>query len=148
MELATGPVKLKVLTLKDLDAVTDIDESLLGTRRRDYWEVRLERAEVSGVPSLAAELDDLVIGFILGSASGWEYGIPENVAWIDTLGVRKEYQKQGIARLLFREMFSMFKKVGVDTIYVFVNWRDWDLLKFFDRMGFKRGDMINLQMKI
>ncbi|OPY02016.1 MAG: putative acetyltransferase [Syntrophorhabdus sp. PtaB.Bin047] len=148
MELATGPVKLKVLTLKDLDAVTDIDESLLGTRRRDYWEVRLERAEVSGVPSLAAELDGRIIGFILGSASGWEYGIPENIAWIDTLGIRKEYQKQGIARLLFREMFSMFKKVGVDTIYVFVNWRDWDLLKFFDRIGFKRGDMINLEMKI
>lgn len=143
-----GPVKLKVLTLKDLDAVTDIDESLLGTKRRDYWEVRLERAEVSGVPSLAAEVDGRVVGFIVGSASGWEYGIPENIAWIDTLGVRKEYQKKGIARLLFREMFSMFKKVGVDTIYVFVNWRDWDLLKFFDRMGFKRGDMINLEMKI
>jgi ribosomal protein S18 acetylase RimI-like enzyme len=147
MEL-TGPVKLKVLTLKDLDAVTDIDESLLGAKRRDYWEVRLERAEVSGVPSLAAELDGRVIGFILGNASGWEYGIPENIAWIDTLGVRKEYQKQGIARLLFREMFSMFRKVGVDTIYVFVNWRDWDLLRFFDRIGFKRGDMINLEMKI
>jgi N-acetylglutamate synthase-like GNAT family acetyltransferase len=89
-----------------------------------------------------------VIGFILGSASGWEYGIPENIAWIDTLGVTKEYQKKGVARLLIKEMFSMFKKVGVDTIYVFVNWKDWDLLQFFDRMGFKRGDMINLELKI
>jgi ribosomal protein S18 acetylase RimI-like enzyme len=142
------PVKLRVLTLKDLDSITDIDESLLGTRRRDYWAVRLERTETSGVPSLAAEVAGRVIGFILGSASGWEYGIPENIAWIDTLGVRKEYQKKGIARLLFREMFFMFKEVGVDTIYVFVNWRDWDLLKFFDKMGFKRGDMINLEMKI
>ena len=142
------PVKLRVLTLKDLDAITDIDESLLGTRRREYWAVRLERTETSGVPSLAAEVNGHVIGFILGSASGWEYGIPENIAWIDTLGVRREYQKKGIARLLFREMFFMFKEVGVDTIYVFVNWRDWDLLKFFDKMGFKRGDMINLEMRI
>ena len=142
------PVKLRVLTMRDLDAVTDIDESLLGTRRREYWETRLERTETSGVPSLTAEVDGRVIGFILGSASGWEYGIAENVAWIDTVGIRREYQKMGIARLLFREMFSMFKNVGVDTIYVFVNWRDWDLLAFFDRMGFKRGDMINLEMKI
>jgi ribosomal protein S18 acetylase RimI-like enzyme len=142
------PVKLRVLTLKDLDAITDIDESLLGTRRRDYWEVRLEKAERSGVPSLAAEVSGRVIGFILGNSSGWEYGIPENIAWIDTLGVRKEYQQKGIARLLFREMFFMFKKVGVNTIYVFVNWRDWDLLKFFDKMGFRRGDMINLEMKL
>jgi len=29
-----------------------------------------------------------------------------------------------------------------------VNWKDWDLLQFFDRMGFKRGDMINLELKI
>ena len=141
-------VKLRVLTLKDLDAVTEIDELLLGTRRRAYWEARLERMETSGVPSLSAEVDGEVIGFILGSASGWEYGIPESVAWIDTLGVRKEYQKKGSARLLFQEMSSMFKKVGIETIYVFVNWRDWDLLQFFDKMGFKRGDMVNLEVKI
>ena len=142
------PVKLRVLTMRDLNTVADIDESLLGTRRVEYWEARLEKAETSGVPSLVAEINGKVVGFILGSASGWEYGVPENVAWIDTLGVRNEYKKKGIARLLFKEMFSMFKKVGVDTIYVFVNWKDWDLLQFFDRMGFKRGDMINLEMKI
>jgi len=67
---------------------------------------------------------------------------------LDTIGVVKEYQKKGIARLLFKELYSMFKKVGVDTIYVFVHWKDWDLLQFFDKMGFKRGDMINFQLDI
>ncbi|OPY81759.1 MAG: putative acetyltransferase [Syntrophorhabdus sp. PtaU1.Bin153] len=142
------PVKLRILTMKDLDAVTEIDFGLLGKKRRAYWEARIERSETSGVPSLAAEAGGKVVGFILGSASGWEYGIPENVAWIDTLGVIKEFQKKGVARLLFQEMFSMFKKVGVDTIYIFVNWKDWDLLQFFDKMGFRRGDMINLELKI
>ncbi len=142
------PVKLRILTIKDLDAVVDIDHSLLGKKRRGYWETRLERAETSGVPSLAAEVNGKVIGFILGSASGWEFGIPESVGWIDTIGVVKEYQKKGIARLLFKELHSMFKKVGVETIYVFVNWKDWDLLQFFDKMGFKRGDMINFQLNI
>jgi GNAT superfamily N-acetyltransferase len=142
------PVKLRVLGMKDLDAVADIDEYLLGTRRRGYWESRLEGAATSGVPSLAAEVSGKVIGVILGSASGREYGIPENVAWIDTFGVHKEYQRKGIARLLFKEMVSMFKKVGIDTIYIYVSWKDPDLLQFFDKMGFKRGDMINLEMKI
>jgi predicted N-acetyltransferase YhbS len=142
------PVKLRVITIKDINAVADIDESLLGNRRVAYWEARLEKAEMSGVPSLVAEVNGKVVGFILGSSSSWGYGIPENVAWIDTIGVRNEYKKKGIARLLFKEMFSMFKKVGVDTIYVFVSWKDQDLLQFFDKMGFKRGDMINLEMKI
>lgn len=34
------------------------------------------------------------------------------------------------------------------SVYTLVNWRDWTLLQFFDAMGFKRGDMINLEFKI
>jgi len=46
------------------------------------------------------------------------------------------------------EMLNYMKKVGVDTVYTFVNWWECDLLQFFDAMGFKRGDMINLEFKI
>jgi len=134
--------------MNDLDAVTQIDSFLLGHERRGYWEDRIERSQKSGVPSLVAEDKGKVVGFILGNASGWEHGIPDNVGWIDTIGVRKDYQKKGIGRILFNEMRSMFKKVGIDTIYLFVNWRQWDLLEFFDKMQFKRGDMINLELKI
>jgi ribosomal protein S18 acetylase RimI-like enzyme len=70
------------------------------------------------------------------------------VGWIDSLGVLKEYQRKDIAKIMFDELKAMFNKVGVDTIYVFVRWRDWDLLKFFDKMGMNRGDMINLELKI
>jgi ribosomal protein S18 acetylase RimI-like enzyme len=141
-------VSLRPLTLKDLDAVAAIDYALLGKKRKDYWAMKLERTGESGVPSLAAEIDGKVIGFILGKASGWEYGIPENVGWIDTIGVVKEWQGKGISQLLFRELYAMFRKVGVDTIYVFVDWKKWDLQKFFDKMGFRRGDMVNLELRI
>jgi len=141
-------VSLRPLTINDLDAVAAIDLSLLGKDRREYWEYKLESAWTSSVPSLAAELDGKMIGFILGKASGWEYGIPENVGWIDTLGVVKEWQGKGISQLLFKEMYSMFRKVGVDAVYVFVEWRKWDLMKFFEKMKFQRGDMISLEMKI
>jgi GNAT superfamily N-acetyltransferase len=147
MDLMEG-VSLRPLRMKDLDAVAAIDYELLGKQRREHWESKLERSETSGVPSLAAEKDGKVIGFILGSASGWEYGIPENVGWIDTIGVTKAWQGKGVSQLLFKEIYSMFKKVGVDTIYVFVDWKKWDLLKFFDKMGFARGDMINLELKL
>lgn len=134
--------------MKDLDAVTEIDYVLLGKKRGEYWERRLESTGTSCVPSLTAEIDGKVIGFILGGVSGWEYGIPENIGWVDTLGVNKEFQKKGIATLLFKKMISLFKEVGVDTVYVFVNWKNRGLLQFFDRMGFKPGDMINLELKI
>ncbi len=141
-------VSVRVLTVKDLDAVTELDLSLLGKNRREYWEYKLERAQSSSVPFLAAEANGKVIGFILGSASGWEYGIPKNVGWIDTLGVVKEWQGKGVSQLLFKEICSMFRVVGVDTIYVFIDWHKQDLLTFCDKMGFTRGDMINLQYKL
>jgi ribosomal protein S18 acetylase RimI-like enzyme len=98
--------------------------------------------------SLVAEADGKVVGFILGDASGYEYDVPENIGWIDTIGVDPAYQKQGIARMLMNEMIVNLKKVGVDTVYTMVNWRDWNLLKFFDATGFKRGPLINLELKI
>jgi len=45
-------------------------------------------------------------------------------------------------------MLNYMKKVGVDTVYTFVDWREGGLLQFFDAMGLKRGDMINLEFKI
>ena len=60
---------------------------------------------------------------------------------------RSGLSEKGIARILMQEVLNYMKKVGVDTVYTLVNWRDWALLQFFDAMGFKRGDMINLEFK-
>jgi len=142
-------VKLRVLTPGDVDDITAIDKAILGKERREFWATKLEHlSKASAVPSLAAEYKGRVIGFILGSSSGWEYGMSESVGWIDTIGVLPEYQGKGVSRTLFKEMISMFKKVGLDTVYVFVSWKKWDLLEFFEKMGFSRGDMINLELKI
>ena len=72
--------------------------------------------------SLVAEVEGDVVGFILGDVSGWEFGVPNTIGWIDTIGVK--------------------------TIYILVSWNDWDLLQFFHAMGFTRGDMINLELTI
>jgi GNAT superfamily N-acetyltransferase len=141
-------ITLRPLSMQDLDEVAQIDFSLLGTQRKEYWENKIERIEEWGVPSLAAEIDGKVIAFILGKASDREYGIPENVGWIDTIGVAKEWQRKGISQLLFTEMRSVFKKLGIDTIYVFVNRKQRDLIKFFEKVGCAAGDMFNMELKI
>ena len=111
--------------------------------------MKLELVEKrSQVSFLVAELDGKVIGFIIGYASRWEYGVPEKIGWIDTIGVDPDYQRKGIAKMLFTEMTNNLKKVGVDTIYTFVTRRDWRLLKFFNSMGFQKGDMVNLELDI
>ena len=98
--------------------------------------------------SFVAEAEGRVVGFILGDVSGWEFGVPDTIGWIDTIGVEPDYQKKGLATALARELIKNLKSLGVKTIYTLVSWDDWDLLQFFRAMGFARGDMINLELKI
>jgi len=140
---------LRAMTMRDLDRIVEIDIKVLGQSRPAYWEMKLELVEKrSPMSSLVAEVNGEVIGFVIGDASGWEYVVPENVGWIDTIGVDPSWQRKGIAKLLLTEMINNLKKVGVEKIYSFVNWRDWSLLRFFDAMGFEKGDMINVELKL
>lgn len=141
---------IRPLTIGDLDAIVEIDRKVLGKVRKDFWKKKIElpnpRYPFSG---LVAEFKGRVIGFIVGEVSGWEFGIPETVGWISTIGVDPDYQHKGVARKLSQEFIKNLKKIGVSVVYTLVNWSDWDLLKFFRAMGFTRGgDMINLELKI
>ena len=120
---SSSPV-IRTMVPSDLDRIVGIDIKVLGKPRPEYWEMKLELVKKrSQVTSLVAELDGKVVGFIIGDVSSWEYGVPENIGWIDTIGVDPDYQRKGIAKTLFTEMTNNLKKVGVDTIYTFVTRR-------------------------
>jgi len=143
-----GPL-IRKMAFKDLKRIIEIDTKILGTARPGYWEMKLIIAEKnSPVSSLVAELDGKVVGFIIGDASGWEYGVPESTGLIDAVGVDPDYQRKGIATILFKEMIANLKKVGVNKVTTFVTWSDWELLKFFNTVGFKLGKMVNLEFDI
>lgn len=158
----TAGLKIRALTEDDLDAVVEIDRKVLGKARRDYWRRKIGYADIYPRPALAAEMGGKVVGFILGYVSGWEFGVPDTVGWIDTLGVDPEYQNRGIGKALFQSLIENFKRTGkeekpeakeggiegVNVVYTLVRWNDWNLLRFFNKMGFKKGDMISLELKI
>ena len=141
-------VCLKPLTSSHVEGIVEIDQRILGKRRQSYWKNKVRAVEANIPPiGIVAELENEVVGFILGEISGWEFGVPASVGWIDTIGVNPKYQKMGVAKALVEELVKNFREAGVKNIYTLVNWSDWDLLQFFRRMGFTRGDMINLELK-
>jgi predicted N-acetyltransferase YhbS len=143
-------MNIRPLTVGDVDAIVEIDRKVFGKTRPDFWRKEIKLlTPPSPLSGLVAELEGRVIGFILGEVSGWEFGIPETVGWISTIGVDSDYQHKGVARKLSQEFIKNLKAIGVSVVYTLVNWNDWDLLKFFHAMGFTRGgDMINLELKI
>jgi ribosomal protein S18 acetylase RimI-like enzyme len=143
-------LNIRGLTMGDLDAIVEIDRKVLGKTRPDFWKKLIDIPSFRyPESSLVAELDGKVIGFIVGEVSGWEFGIPETIGWINTIGVDPDYQSRGVARKISQEYIKNLKNIGVSVIYTLVNWSDWDLLKFFRAMGFTRGgEMINLELKL
>jgi ribosomal protein S18 acetylase RimI-like enzyme len=157
-------VKIRVLGENDLDAVVEIDKKVLGEERRAYWKRKMAYADIYPRPALVAELDGKVVGFIMGYVSGWEFGVPDTIGWIDTLGVDPAYQRRGIGRALFSALIKNFKhsgreKISVDgaektriegvkVVYTLAKWNDWDLMQFYHAMGFKKGEMLNLKLQI
>jgi len=158
-------IKIRVLHEKDLDAVVKIDKKVLGKERREFWKRKISYSDIYPRPALVAEMDNKVVGFIMGYVSGWEFGIPDTIGWIDTLGVDPDYQRRGIGKTLFQALINNFKHTGkeqapdlkdneiseiegVNVVYTLVNWNDWDLIQFYDNMGFKKGEMLNLKLRI
>jgi predicted N-acetyltransferase YhbS len=142
-------IKIRPLKKKDIETIVEIDEKVLGENRRDYWERKFSLMNDKTTKiSLVAEMEGKVVGFILGDVSGWEFGVPDTIGWIDTIGIDPVYQKRGLATALANEVIKNLKAIGVRAVYTLVSWNDWDLLQFFHAMGFTRGDMINLELKI
>ena len=157
-------VKIRTLSDDDLEAVVRIDKNIFGIERRGYWKRKIGYSDIFPRPALVAEIDGKVVGFILGFVSGWEFGVPDSVGWIDTVGVDPTYQRRGIGKSLFTELVKAFKcsgqekmpetdqskptVEGVNVINTLVSWDRWDLIQFYHAMGFKKGNMLNLEQEI
>lgn len=141
-------ISLRPLSSSHVEGIVEIDHRILGKKRQSFWKKKVRALESKSPPTgVVAELENKVIGFIFGEVSGWEFGVPASVGWIETLGVDPKYQKRGVAKAMMKELIKNFREAGVKNIYTLVNWSDWDLLQFFRRMGFTRGDMINLELR-
>ncbi|MBW2058624.1 MAG: GNAT family N-acetyltransferase [Deltaproteobacteria bacterium] len=142
-------IRIRPMREDDLEAVVAIDEKVLGEKRYDYWRRKIRfRGDNSDSTGFVAEAEGRIVGFILGEISGREFRISHTVGWVDTIGVDPAYQRRGVASALLDRVIRCFKEQGVETIHTLVNWSSWDLLQFYKKAGFTRGDMINLELKI
>jgi ribosomal protein S18 acetylase RimI-like enzyme len=151
-KLAAEDVEIRVMRESDVEPVTEIDYRVFGKKRPDYYRRKIAEVldEESGrlVTSLIAEVGNQVAGFIMGSVYLGEFGIPETIASIDTIGVDPAYQRQGIAGYLLEEFKTTVNKAGVRKVHTLVNWTDTDLLGFFANMGFVASNTLNLKLEL
>lgn len=143
--------EVRVIRPEDLEAVVKIDAQVFGRRRPEYYERKMALAldeTQQLVTSLLIEVEGKVVGFIMGEVYLGEFGVPDTTATIDTIGVDSAYQGRGVATTLFEEYASHLRRVGVQSIITRVNWNDWGLLRFFEKIGFTPAKVVNLELKL
>jgi ribosomal protein S18 acetylase RimI-like enzyme len=133
----------------DFDAVVGIDAKVLGAPRPEYYETKFEKLFNSKdyLPAslVAEEEDGTVAGFVMGEVYMGEYGIFQEVATLDTIGVDPGCRNRGIGERLINEFVDHLKKLGVKRINTLVNWNDSRLIRFFSANRFQPSTTINLE---
>ncbi len=149
-ELETDEIPVRRLTVEDLDPVVRIDAASTGTTRREFYRAKLGRAlEDSSVQlSLAAELDGMVVGFLIVTFYYGEFGLPETAAVIEALGVHPEYRHRRVSKALMRQLEMNLKALGVATVRTEVSWEQQDLLRFLAHLGFEPAPRFCLQKRL
>ena len=115
--MASGTISVRVMRPEDIPGIVEIDGMASGSPRADYIQGKANQAldsQHAMVISLVAESDDQIIGFLMGQVYLGEFGIPESVATVDTVGIHPSRQGLGIARILMEEFLAHAGKAGVE----------------------------------
>jgi len=146
-----NPPDIRPIRSEDLRAIVDIDGKHTGITRPDYLKKKLTEALDASqglVTSLVAEIDGKVVGFVMGKVFVGEFGIPETIATIDTIGVDPEFAGRGVAKVLLDEYLTHLSAAGVESVQTLVSWENWSLLRFFSSNRFAPSKTVNLERKI
>jgi predicted N-acetyltransferase YhbS len=144
--------KIRLMKPEDFEAVLEIDEKLLKVSRRRYYEMKFEKlfGTRDYLPaSFVAETEDgAVVGYIMGELYMGEYGIFQERATLDTIGVDPTYQHKGVGKRLINEFIQHLKKVDVQKVNVLISWNDPQLIIFFSANQFSPSQTINLERSL
>jgi predicted N-acetyltransferase YhbS len=145
-------IKIRLMKAEDFDAVVGIDEKVLKASRPDYYEMKFEKLfqtkDYLPASLVAEEEDGTVVGFVMGEIYMGEYGIFQEEASLDTIGVDLDHQHKGIGEQLINEFMDHLKKVGVEKINTLVDWNDSRLIHFFSANKFSPSKTINLERRL
>jgi len=140
-----GTVNIRRMGRRDIDGVLAIDRKISGGRGLITYK-DMVTADPGGALDLSfvAEVDGQVVGFILARLT--YVGVPFiEIAVIQAIVVDPDYWRQGIASRLVHALLGHCHTEGVrvNTIRAVLDEGNTELRRFFERLGFRRSELIN-----
>lgn len=136
-------------TEADLDAVAEIDRETMQASRGRYFSGKFSAAasRPGNNHFLVAWLDGEPAGFLVGSIFQGEFGIEEMRGVIDSFAVREKFRHQGVASALLESLLDWLRGAGAARIETLCRWNDWELLRYFEYVGFRPSSRIGLMWR-
>ena len=147
--MAKSAVTVRLMKAEDFDAVLGIDEKVLNTSRREYYEMKFEKLfdtkDYLPASLVAVNAEGTVVGFVMGETYIGQFGIFQQQATLDTIGVDPDCRGKGVGKLLIDEFVDHLKKMGVQKVRTMVGWNDPELMPFFSANQFSPSKTVNLE---
>ena len=142
-------VLVRNLKKEDLDAIVRVEQKSTGQKRTEYYRLKVNSAlQESGIRiSLIAELDGFIVGFLMGQVFYGEFGQPEPVAIIDSLGVSPDYRGKKVAHAMMHQLKMNLRALKIEKIQTQVEWPQFELQQFFAKEGFVPAPRLCLECK-
>jgi GNAT superfamily N-acetyltransferase len=134
----------------DLPAVVEIDATVTGIEKAEYWESlyrRYGRDESHGRQFLVAVADGRVVGFIIGEVRDWEFGSPP-CGWVFAIDVAPGARLAGVGARMLQAICAGFRSAGVDRVRTMLARDNRLILSFFRSQGMMAGPFIPLEMTL
>jgi|SRR5208283_2083758 predicted N-acetyltransferase YhbS len=145
-------IKIRLMKVDDFNAVVRVDKKIVKASRAEYYRLKFETLVQSPdyLPtSLVAEGEGgTVVGFVMGELYIGEYGISQEKATLETIGVDPDYQHKGIGKQLINEFMDHLRTLGVQKVNTLVDGNDSTLMHFFSANQFSPSKTINLERSL
>lgn len=148
--LEIDDIVVRTLRADDLPQVVAIDALAGGRKRPKYFDHIVRRAldQPGLMVSLMAELDGTPAGFLVATLYFGEYGVAEPSASIDAIGVHPEYRGRHVGHALLRQLRLNLGALRIQSLRTEVEWDDFELLRFFEREGFRPAARLCLERPV
>ena len=142
-EKRRSKIRVRPMEPEDIDSVLAIDRKITGVRRAATY-TDLIIGDLGKIPDLSfvAEVNGEVQGFLLARRA--YFGEPfTEVGLIQILGVDPEHWRQGIATSMINALVEACQSKKLSAVRIMVNENDSQLQDLFQRLGFRRGKLID-----
>ena len=147
---AGGGNRVRDAEAEDIESIAAIDKEYAFESRSQFFQNRLRSAKKFPARNLfiVAECEGSVCGYMLGSLYRGEFGIDLTRGVIDTFGVRENARHQGVASVLMENALERLNRLQVTHMETLCRWNDWEVLRFFEYVGFRPSSRVNLEWRL